>query len=248
MVRGQRPELNDMVRNCGATANSNADEAEETGGRHRSEETGANQTGEQELLDLLQTVLQDGAISTDEIAQLRQALAFANPPGTGGGGGEGGGTSGGSRTSGGGPTGSCSGRGSTPGTGETPGVDGTPGIGPDGSLTLGNTKITIQGGTAEGRAETAGLIEQMYEKDPGFKQGVDSKARSGLEITIRDLAPGVAGQATLGGNEISLDTEGLNYSTREYADTIAHELAHNLGQRHGPALEAFASSAAAVVA
>ncbi len=117
--------------------------------------------------------------------------------------------------------------------------------GPTGSVNLGNTKVTVQGGTPEQQSQTTGLMQQMYDKDPGFKQGIDSKAATGIDVTIRDLPGNTAGYATVGGHQMSFDPEHMRPDV--FAHTIGHEVAHNLGMNHGAELDAFAERTAAAV-
>lgn len=118
--------------------------------------------------------------------------------------------------------------------------------GPASTVMLGNTKVTVQGGTPDQRTQTTGLMKQIYDKDPEFKQGIDSKAATGIDVTIKDLPGNDAGYATVAGNQISFDPQYMGQGG--FAHTIGHEIAHNLGMNHGAALDAFADRAAASVA
>ncbi len=285
LVSGVSPQLNDLIGHHAAMAYRRSDAGVIGGHRH----------GDSDLRALLKKVLEDGTITPDELAQLKQAssaelqggasmagyhpcpheaqpdddagaVTGINDPVTSSGSDD--------------PVGADDPVGSDDPTGaDGPvGVDDSPypqapadpanpanpmplaepaippipaiptvGSGPTGgSLKLGNTSVTITGGTDAQLAKTRDLFEQMYQKDPGFKQGVDSKAASGLNVTIEDLPPGIQGSAAVGGNTMSIDPEFIG-DPRNYANTIAHELDHNLGQQHGAPLEAFAAQAASVV-
>lgn len=265
LVSGARPELNDLIGDHASGAARRHEARAKRGGRH----------GHSELRDLLQKVLADGTITPEEIAQLRQSISSTVQGGVAGGaetsgippcanGGIGaepepdpmGSDEPVTSADPSGPTGS-----DNPAGPEMPPEPASPVAGPvtppaeepvvppaadPGSFSLGGTKVRIKGGSDADRAKTRGLFEQMYEKDPEFRKGVDAKAANGLEITIEDLEGSVAGRAIIGGNTISLDPAYIG-DTTQYANTIAHELAHNLGLLHGDPLEAFAAHASAVV-
>lgn len=251
LVSGHRSEFHDLIGHHAATAS-----AHKEGGA-----TGRQQGQDQKLPDLLKKVLEDGVITPQEIVQLQQAISD-NGQGAG---------SGGTTSTGthhcchGGRTGGGAGTAPT-GTDDHPGADDpapvpTPVVAPpaviapvaaptapaSGSFKLGNTNVTLHGGTDSERAKTRKLFEEMYQKDAPFKKGIDSKSASGLDVTIEDLPANIEGQAAVGGNTMSLDPQYIG-NTNDYANTIAHEFAHNLGMQHGAPLEAFAAEAAAVTA
>ena len=284
LVSGKQPEFHNLISQHASSAF--ADKAGAT------KDLAA--TNEQKLKDLLKKVLEDGVITPQEIAQLKQAISDtgqATGTGSGSGTGAGAGTANGGTTSAGGHhcshdghTGVGSGTSAT-GSDDEPESDDpaptpatppavmppatppapppaappaappkppvvagtTPATPTGGSFKLGNTNVNLKGGTDAERAKTRTLFEEMYQKDTPFKKGIDSKAASGLNVTIEDLPANIEGQATVGGNTMSLDPQYIG-NTNDYANTIAHEFAHNLGMQHGAPLEAFAAEAAAVTA
>lgn len=265
LVSGKRPELHALIRQHAVTASAH----EEAGA------TSQKRAGDPTLRGLLKKVLEDGTITPQEIEQLKQVLGASgqNAGARGARGVHGTSAAGGHHCPHGGRSGAGGAMAPT-GSEDQPGTDGPvpaptppvvtppvaaptpPVVAPpvaaptapaDGSFTLGGTKVSIKGGSDAERAKTRQLFEAMYQKDPPFKMGIDSKAASGLDVTIKDLPPNVAGEGSVGGNTMSLDPEYIG-DTKDYANTIAHELAHNLGQQHGAALEAFAAEAAAVTA
>lgn len=250
LVSGYRPEFHRMIGHHAATAMAYK------GGADRQQKA-----GDQTLQDLLKKVLEDGAVTPQEVAQLRQALsANAQTDGAGAGGCHPSGTH---HCSHGGWTGTGAGTAPTtsadqPGAGDptsaptpavvVPSADVAPAEAPAGaSFTLGSTQVSIRGGTAAEQQKTRMLFEDMYQKDGPFKKGIDSKAAIGLNVTIEGLPPNIEGEAQIGGNTMSLSPRYM-VDTNDFANTIAHELAHDLGMQHGAPLEAFAAEAAAVTA
>jgi len=119
------------------------------------------------------------------------------------------------------------------------------------TFNLGDTNIKIVGGTDAQRSKVAELMQQMYEKDPAFKAGVDSKSDSesavDFEVTIEDLPDDIDGLGEMPGKRIWLDPKIMARGDKHTADIIAHELAHTMGIDHGQELDEFVDAAKATI-
>jgi hypothetical protein len=107
-------------------------------------------------------------------------------------------------------------------------------------IVLGTTPIRINA-SSEQTEQLAGVLQDLYETSPAFAQAIDSRGQNGVNITVDALSGNVEGFATVGGNNITLNSEALQDPDRAGA-TIAHELAHNLGLNHGPELDDFTNT------
>ena len=102
----------------------------------------------------------------------------------------------------------------------------------NGSFNVGQTPIQLSGFSDEEAQRIQGIMTGLYESSPEFQQAIDSKA-NGISMDQQDLGGGIYGRATVGGNEITLTPLTMG-SDQELADTIVHELGHNVGFGHGP--------------
>lgn len=86
-------------------------------------------------------------------------------------------------------------------------------------------------------------VEKMYAADPDFKRAIDGLiAKYGyITVTTNELGGNTAGLATVGGNEVIIDTQ--TAQSNDNAEVIAHEFGHNTGLEHGAALDNFVAIA-----
>ena len=120
--------------------------------------------------------------------------------------------------------------------------------GGSGEFKLGDTNVEIQGGTPEQRAKVEESFIAMYESSPEFKDKIDAKADSGINVGFEEFGGNVAAKAEVGGSNMWMDSSYMNGGSQDIAEVIAHEVGHLDGMNHGSELDNYSSRAAQAVA